>query len=377
MNVRRFLCVLAILATSALAQDTPESPPDLRLTLPAVADSVVGAMIGVDFDNIVLTATPEAYRFVVDCPVGETREGRWSITPRESDVGEHPWRVTVWSNNEKVTEKSMKWRVYPANAGKRQDVTLLIVGDSLTHATIYPNDLAHRLSAPGQPKWTMLGTHKPASAAMGVAHEGYGGWTWDRFVRHYEPNPDPATRKHSSPFVFLKDEQPQLDVTRYFTEACAGKAPDYVIFLLGINDCFGAKPDDPAAMDEHIDRVFQSAGTLLAAFRKAAPQAELGVCLTTPPNARQAAFEANYQDRYTRWGWKRIQHRLVERELQHFGGRENERVFVIPTQLNLNPVTGYPENNGVHPNVAGYQQIAATIHAWLTARWHFVSKPEN
>ncbi len=373
MKFPRFLCALAMLATSSFAEDAP----DIHLTLPPIAYGVVGAPIGVDFDNIVLTATPEAYRFVVDCPVGETEAGRWTITPRESDLGEHPWQVSVWKDDEKVAEKAMRWRIHPANAGIRKDVTLLIIGDSLTHATIYPNDLARRLSAPGQPSWTMLGTHKPASAANGVAHEGYGGWTWDRFVRHYEPNPDPAARKHSSPFVFLKDEQPQLDVARYFAEACAGKSPDSVIFLLGINDCFSANPDDPLAMDEHIDRVFKSAETLLAAFRQVAPHADLGIGLTTPPNARQAAFEANYQDRYTRWGWKRIQHRLVERQLKQFGGREDERFFVIPTQLNLNPVTGYPENNAVHPNTEGYQQIAASIHAWLTARWHSAAKLEN
>lgn len=376
MNILRCLGVLILLTTQINAQ---ESDPDLRLTLPPTGFAVVGAPIGVDFDNIVLTQTPERYRFTVECPIGETNETRWSVTPQESDVGKHTWRVTVWQDADKIAETSMTWRVNPAGAGVRNAVSVLIVGDSLTHATIYPNDLARRMSAAGQPAWTMLGTHKPASAANGVAHEGYGGWTWERFVRHYEPNPDPAARKHSSPFVFLQEEQqqPRLDVDRYFAEACAGKTPDYVILLLGINDCFGANPNDSAALDAHIDRVFTWAEILLAAFRRAAPQAELGVCLTTPPNSRQAAFTANYQDRYPRWGWKRIQHRLVERQLQQFGDREGDSIFVIPTELNLNPVTGYPENNAVHPNAEGYQQIAASLHAWLTARWHSAGKTEN
>lgn len=189
-------------------------------------------------------------------------------------------------------------------------------------------------------------------------------------MRHYEPQPDLAARKHSSPFVFLQEETPTLDVSRYVQESCGGRAPDYVIFLLGINDCFSANPDDPVALDQHIDRVLASAETLLAAFRKVTPEAELGVCLITPPNTRQMAFEANYQDRYTRWGWKRIQHRLVERELKQFAGREADHIFVVPTELNLNPVTGYPDNNAVHPNAEGYQQIAASMHAWLTSRWH-------
>ena len=82
----------------------------------------------------------------------------------------------------------------------------------------------------------------------------------------------------------------------------------------------------------------------------------------------EEAFDANYQGRYHRWGWKRIQHRLVERQLARFAGREDERLFVVPTELNLDPVDGYPTNNGVHPNSHGYQQIGASIYAWMKAR---------
>ena len=214
----------------------------------------------------------------------------------------------------------------------------------------------------------MLGTHKPDRAAEGVAHEGYGGWTWQRFVSRYEPKPDGTHRKRSSPFVSLGDDgKPSLDVSRYLTDECDGDPPDVVTFLLGINDCFSANPDDPKAIDSRIDVVFKYADRLLAAFSKAAPEAKLAICLTTPPNSRQEAFEANYKDRYTRWGWKRIQHRLVQRQIEHYGDREAERIFLVPTELNLDPADGYPANNGVHPNEAGYRQVAASIYAWLKA----------
>ena len=103
-------------------------------------------------------------------------------------------------------------------------------------------------------------------------------------------------------------------------------------------------------------------------MRKASPNSDLLVCLTPPPNVRQAAFTANYKDRYTRWGWKRIQYRLVERQIKQFGGRERERIFLAPTELNVDPIDGYPENNAVHTNAAGYRQIADTIYAWLKWR---------
>ncbi|MBM4081059.1 MAG: hypothetical protein FJ278_15255, partial [Planctomycetes bacterium] len=78
--------------------------------------------------------------------------------------------------------------------------------------------------------------------------------------------------------------------------------------------------------------------------------------------------EANYKGRYHRWGWKRIQHRLVQRQIERFNGREKENLFLVPTELNLDPVDGYPVDNGVHPNVTGYKQIGASIYAWLKWR---------
>jgi lysophospholipase L1-like esterase len=151
------------------------------------------------------------------------------------------------------------------------------------------------------------------------------------------------------------------------TDECGGDPPDVVTFLLGINDCFSSNPEDPQGIDSRIDEVFKNADALLAAFSQSAPEAKLAICLTTPPNARQEAFEANYKDRYTRWGWKRVQHRLVQRQIEHYADREGERIFLVPTELNLDPVGGYPTNNGVHPNETGYRQVAASIYAWLKA----------
>ena len=36
--------------------------------------------------------------------------------------------------------------------------------------------------------------------------------------------------------------------------------------------------------------------------------------------------------------------------------------------LNLDPVDGYPVDNGVHPNAAGYRQTGASIYAWIKSR---------
>ncbi len=262
--------------------------------------------------------------------------------------------------------------ISPRKSASTQPLRLLIVGDSLTHASFYPNEIARLLALPGNPKAKLFGTHKPAGAQPGVAHEGYGGWRWIDFLTRFAPEAagvtaGPLARKATSPFIFpaADGKTGNFDLQRYFKEHCDNQPPDVVTFLLGINDCFGADPNNP---DAKINEVLDNADKLLAAFHKAAPNARLAVGLTTPPNARQEGFTANYKDKYPRWGWKRIQHRIVQLMLKRLSGREKEGIFIVPTELNLDPVDGYPNNNGVHPNPTGYAQIGASFYSWMKSK---------
>lgn len=361
--------LLAILLLAAAPATAAEDP--VQLTLPPAWYAVPGVPMSLYYDNIVLTETPEKLRFEVTCNIGRSEARRWTVTPADKDQGDRTLAVVVKDARGKPLARARTLlRVVARNAGANRSVRLLVIGDSLTNATAYPNEIARLLSGPGNPGWMMLGTHKPASARPGVAHEGYGGWTWDAFLSRYNAalghKFDELGRRQSSPFVFPSaDGQPALDIARYIRENCAGQPPDVVTVLLGINDCFSASPDDLKAMDAKINTVLRNAEKFLKAFRAAAPRAIFAVGLTTPPNSRESGFEANYKGRYHRWGWKRIQHRLVQRMLERLGGREREGIHLAPTQLNLDPVDGYPVNNGVHPNTAGYEQIGASYYCWL------------
>jgi lysophospholipase L1-like esterase len=369
----RFSLALALLFAPAWLLSSTAQAADagaLQLTLPKVLHAVVGLPVEVYFDNVVLTAKPESYRFEVECDVGATEPQRWVATPQAA--GRFDWQVRIRDAEGTIVEQGqMTLQVAPAAAGAGRELRLLIVGDSLTHASRYPNEIAHLLSEPGNPKWQMIGTHRPASAQPGVAHEGYGGWKWTDFLSRHDPKSagdaaGPLARRSTSPFLFA-DEQGHmtLNLPRYFSENADGRPPAVVTFLLGINDCFGANPEDPAAMLARIDAVLDQADQLLAAFHAAAPDALLAVGLTTPPNARESGFEANYKGRYQRWGWKRIQHRLVQRMIERLSQREKENIHLVATQLGLDPVAGYPVDNGVHPNAHGYSQIGRSLYAWL------------
>lgn len=361
--------ILRLLLGGLLLTPALHAAEPLRLALPPVLHAVAGAPFEVYFDNLVLAEDSRGLSFRVTCPVGAAESRRWRVLAGAGQIGDHRLEVEVHDPRDGRRESARAiLRIAPASAGADRSLRLLIVGDSLTHASHYPNEIARRLAEPGNPRTTLLGSHRPAGAAAGVAHEGYGGWTWENFLRKWDAAPAQAVagpvRRGRSPFLYADaGGEPRLDVARYFRDQ--GGAPDAALFLLGINDCFRVDPTQPEAVDARITEVLDHADRLLAAFRAAAPRAALAVGLTTPPNARESGFEANYKGRYTRWGWKRIQHRLVQRMITHYGGREQEGLHLVATQLVLDPVDGYPVDNGVHPNPAGYAQIGGAFHGWL------------
>lgn len=365
--MNRVFCFCLVLAASAFAGD-------LQLTLPPVVYATPDVQMSIYHDNIVLTETPQDYRFEFACDVGKNEAQRWTVKPADRDVGDHPIAITVKDASGKVLEQGKTTlHVSPRKAGDGKALRLLIIGDSLTNASAYPNEIARLLALGGNPKFTLLGTHKPTSAKPGVVHEGYGGWKWSDFLTKFTaPTPGvtagPLARKATSPFIFPSADGKTgvFDLNRYFKEHCDNQPPDIVTFLLGINDCFAADPNNP---DAKIDEVLANADKLLAEFHKVAPKAILAVGLTTPPNSRQEGFTANYKDKYPRWGWKRIQHRLVQRMLERLSNREKDGIHLVPTELNLDPVDGYPNNNGVHPNATGYAQIGASFYSWMKSRF--------
>lgn len=377
------VCLNLQMTRHALCDEPPKASADantLQLTLPPEIPLVVGTEFRLWFRNVALTDDATTCQFEVQCDRGTATAEHWTFTPQETDIGEHQLTIVARSVNGTPIDPPAKAEATlrivstrslttgnptKTNPADQTPFRLLIIGDSLTHASTYPKELARLLKASGT-NVELMGTHRPDGVAEGVAHEGYGGWTWARFASHYEPNPDGTYRKRSSPFVFLDDQnKPTLSVRRYFETHFSGHKPDAIIVLLGINDCFGAPPNDLKAMDAHIDQTFLSADAVLASLRDAAPEARIGFCLTPPANARDEAFKANYGDRYTRKGWKAIQHRLVQRQLEYVAKKNDPKITMVPTELNVDPVDGYPDNNGVHPNTEGYHQMAQMMFAWM------------
>jgi lysophospholipase L1-like esterase len=363
---------------NAPAGSTPGAAPSPRLLLPPIIYAAPGREANLYFDNVVLAPPGRDYLFDVTCAKGAQQEERWTWTPTEKDSGDYALSLEVRDSDDRVLATgSTLVRVAKADAGAGKSFSLLVIGDSLTNASIYTGELLKLFAAPENATVKLLGTNQPTADPANV-HEGYGGWRFETFISKYEPKPQEKANLRTSPFVFLENDKPTFNFPRYVQEKLGGVAPDVITIMLGTNDVFSSTDDN---LEENITTILNNADTLLAGLRAGAPNAKIGLVTTVPPSASQDAFGANYGANQTRWQYRKNQHRLDERMMEKYKNREAENLWVVPAYLNLDCVHNFPQAevpanarnpqkitraaNGVHPAAPGYYQIADSIYSWL------------
>ena len=363
---------------------------DVKLVLPEKIYAVPGVETNVYFENVVRVINPENYVFEARAPKGRWDDKRWRFTPTDKDTGTFDLTINVIGNQGLLASKKVTVVVSPRHAGKGKEVSILVIGDSLTNATVYPRQILTLTQKPGNPKLKMIGRHAGSGQIVkkgGVAHEGYGGWTWARFSQQWKKDADFAklTKRRDilyarSPFIVEKNGKLVYDLPGYFKKYNGGKAPDFVTFQLGVNDIFSATD---ANVEKRIGEIFKHMDKLLSEMRKAAPNAVFGVGLPTAGALTQDGFGKNYASRHSRWQYKKNQHRLVEAMLEKFAKSNPYNVQIVPVYLNLDCENNFPIvndpvnqgnrrriprlNNGVHPAPDGYRQIGDTFYCWLKA----------
>lgn len=364
------------------ADDPPKAnPSSIRLLLPPSIPAVVGIECNVYFDNVVLVPNPANFVFDSVCSKGRQQVERWTWTPSEADVGEHSFQLDVRDGENRVIASAKTVvKVVAANRGEGKPLSVLCVGDSLTHASTYTQRLLDLRDKPGNPKLTLVGSHWLGEKPGPNRHEGYGGWTAKRFATHItETARGGDYKQRGSPFLYRGDDgKLALDFVRYCRDMNEGRSPDVVTIFLGPNDIFSFNDE---TIEGGIDDMLKHLDLLVGMLRKQSASTRVAILLPVPPAATQDAFGSNYASGQTRWQYKRNQHRLVERLLEQYSGRESDQVHVVPTYIGLDCVHNYPtesvpanatneakilrQNNGVHPAASGYHQIGDMLFAWL------------
>ena len=394
MKLKFAFALLPLLLAGCTATASPAAKPaapaapaapvvqnKVKLQLPPAIYAVPGIESCIYFDNVVCVINPDNYVFDVKCAKGRNDKKRWRYTPAAGEKGTFDLELTVLSDKGVEAVATTKVIVTPADTAKNKEFAILIIGDSLTAASFYPRRIRENLVANGHPKVKFLGT--TGRAGSEALHEGYGGWAWHTFMNKKEPTKvapggKSFPRHRASPFLF----DGNFSLTRYLKENHQGRTPDFITIQLGVNDVFGATDANQA---EVIDRILGNADKLLAALRKDAPNAIIGVGLVTPGAATQDAFGSNYANGQTRWQYKKNQHALNEAMLKKFANYPDKKVFLVPSNVNLDCENNYParkeaingtltkeskniiirQSNGVHPAPAGYSQMGDTYFCWI------------
>lgn len=374
-----FVRVLLLSLLSFAGLVGAESAP-VRLAIPTTIYATPGVEANLYLDNVVLVLNVANYAFDIDCGVGIQQADRWTYTPKAEEVGSYALTLRVINqSNAVIAEGSSTVVVTDPATLKDRAVSALVIGDSLTHASIYTQALVDFCATDDTPVLTLIGSHAPKDDKRN-RHEGYGGWTAARFATHYTEAPrDAPYKERPSPFVY-KNEAGEigLDFARYCAEVNGGVAPDVVTIFLGCNDTFSAKDD---TIEGVIDSMFGHMDALIAQIHGVNPATKIGLLAPVPPTVSQDAFGANYKNNQTRWQYRRNQHRVVERMAETYGGRDGAHISLIPAYINLDCVRNYPtstgpansrndvevtrQNNSVHPAGTGYLQIGDSVYGWL------------
>ena len=376
-----FSCSTSPAAPEKKAEAPKASAPAVKntvhLQLPPAIYAVPGVESCIYFDNVVNVINPDNFVFDITCSKGRNDQKRWRYVPAKTDKGTFPLKLKVFSCRGLEAEGETTVIVTPAEAGAGKNPAILVIGDSLTAAGIYPTRIEALMKANGHPEVKMLGLRGTKGH-----HEGYGGWRWDTFIRKTQPSkPKPGQqfnpRMGASPFII----DGKFSLAGYLKKHFGGRVPDFITLQLGVNDVFGANDEN---LNDRIKVILENADNLIAALRKDAPDAVIGVGLVTPGAKTQDAFGSNYACGQTRWQYKKNQHALNAAMLKKFADYPDKKVFIVPSSVNLDCENNFPartefvsgtgdanknkisrQSNGVHPAVAGYNQMGDTFFCWI------------
>ena len=235
------LIVLALLLANpwtTMAEETTAPENAIALVLPKVIHAVVGLESNVYFDNTVLVLNADNYAFDVTCKRGRQEAKRWTYTPLAGEEGSYAFSIDVRdASNTVIAQATSLVTVHTPNPAESPR-SMLLIGDSLTHAGVYSQHLMDLGAMDAHPAVTLIGSHGTAPNV----HEGYGGWTAKRFATHYTATARTGHYKErGSPFLYEDAEGKRaLDFKRYCDDVNGGKIPDYITIFLGCNDTFSA-----------------------------------------------------------------------------------------------------------------------------------------
>lgn len=325
--------------------DIGEDEVNPKVILPSTIPVVVGHEFNYYYDNAIMYNTINSL-LRVTC--SQNYNSHWSnndyyrYIPTDSMVSTNLTFYHYFKNtlNYDLAPKT-KYVVIPADSGNGVTKKCLFLGDSITQDGRYETELLN-LFASDVMNIELLGSRGETPAL----HEGRGGWT----SKHYCTLSEYGGKQNA----FWNPDTSKFDFSYYMTQQ-GYESLDYFFLLLGTNDMANSNTETMGYFEEIINSVreFDENITIIINLQ--------------PP----------LSSRVDRIAFKNKRLELAELIISKWDNRQTEKIFVMPTYLNIDPLWDFPYeivNNSRHNNDyiqvtdnthfldTGYNKIADTIY---------------
>jgi lysophospholipase L1-like esterase len=338
--------------------------PGVDVVLPPTIYNVVDRETNIYFDNVILCDNLNNYQIDITCSIGQQLNECWRT---DGAAGTNALTLSVYKDSYLVAKTVTSVVSKAATVGNGVNRRCLVIGDSTTAGGEIVTEL-NVLAAADVMDLNFIGT-KGSGANL---HEGISGWSVHAFYTDV-----------TSPFVSAG----VFDFAAYMT-ANSYADLDHLIINLGINDV-GNYTDD-VALYTKIATILTELEAMITNIHAYDADIKIGLCVSIPPSYNQDSFGDDYFTGQTRWRAKRNHHLWAKKLIGQFTGRTAELIYLVPIDTNIDIVNNmqYPvdgegnpvpvpvnarntaitvvrQNNGVHPALTGYYQIADVIWAYL------------
>ena len=294
---------------------------------------------------------------LVDVTGFRSKFNRFILTP--VNTTEFESYVMVYRGNTKNPVKSGHMSIVPtsANSGDGVSKNILIIGDSMTEAGVYTQELVDLFSSDGM-HINLIGTKGNGTNR----HEGRGGWSSETYVHTDEE------RVSQNPFL----NNGIFDFGNYMS-ANGFSSVDYVLINLGTNDIAQGLTDD---------RIYENYTAMINSIKSYNPNVIIGLWLAPTRGISGANTSRLVIDQCLR------SNRLL---IDKFDGKEetdniylipiigldndfdyvyvkNERKFEIENEDQTRSIlqeSQYFCSETVHPSTLGYKNIAKAIYPYI------------
>ena len=334
----------------------------VNLTLPKAIYGITGVELQIRLDNLFLLHDKSQAEIRISSPVGVCENRVWHYTAdkpgrylAQIEVADAAGRQLGIAETEII--------ISDASAGNEQNISMLMIGDSLFAGAQAADSLLKNMHLRGNKNFYLFGSHSGRGAELAAgkaAVEAYGGWRWAHFLEKYEPG---DVYNCKSKFLQQQsDGKLKLDFGAYLDTYHQGKAPDVIVILLGCNDIAHASMDDFSRLleDSRCKR-----RELLEHIRSVAPDSIIGLVTLPPANSRHKAYLDNYHGVVVHQQYAYNQLSYVKQLMLNYP--DDPDYSIVPVYPGIDPEADYPEDNSIHPNDQGYFKFALAIEAWLKA----------